>query len=73
MSAKYAFSVFLILHFITYLLIVLIMIYGWGLAPKSWAVIIGGYAAVSLLYPILNRTAKLLHDIIYRKSDKEAP
>lgn len=63
MSLKRIFVLFCITHAVTYGLIILIMIYGWGLWPKSWAVVIIGYAAVSFVYPLMNWTAKKLAGI----------
>lgn len=52
-NANRAFLVFCVTHSITYGLIILTMIYGWGLWPKSWAAVIIGYVLVSLAYPLI--------------------
>jgi hypothetical protein len=39
--------------FVTYTIIILTMIYGWGLYPRSWWWVIGGYAAAYMLWPII--------------------
>jgi len=32
---------------------ILVMIYGWGLEPKSWGVVIGGYLGIAVIGVIL--------------------
>jgi len=38
-----------------------IMIYGWGLTPKSWAIIIGGTAIQMIFLSLMTLAGKLLN------------
>ena len=50
---KRNFIVFCITHAATYGFIILTMVFGWGLYPKSWTFVIIGYTIVSFMYPLI--------------------
>ena len=57
-----AISITLFISTLTCVVSILVMIHGWGLEPKSWGWIIGGYIVIYLLGSILGFITALLGD-----------